>query len=99
MRWVRTRVLPDPAPARLRSGPSPYVTASRWGSLSPSSRESRSSAAVLSAMALDDSGQPGVGRRAERLLVRGRVGEGRLVRAALAELERQRGRVHPQLVD
>jgi hypothetical protein len=29
MRWVRTRVLPEPAPARISSGPSPWVTASR----------------------------------------------------------------------
>src|SRR5947209_1713855 len=42
IRWVSTRVLPDPAPARIKSGPPGYVTASRWGSLSPSSRASRS---------------------------------------------------------
>ena len=29
IRWVRTRVLPEPAPARMSSGPSPWVTASR----------------------------------------------------------------------
>src|SRR5919197_5405845 len=28
-----TRVLPDPAPARIKSGPSPWVTASRWASV------------------------------------------------------------------
>ena len=37
MRWVSTRVLPLPAPARISSGPSPWVTASRWGSFRPSS--------------------------------------------------------------
>ena len=31
MRWVRTRVLPEPAPASTSSGPSPCTTASRWG--------------------------------------------------------------------
>ena len=38
MRCVSTRVLPEPAPARISSGPSPCVTASRWGSLRPPSR-------------------------------------------------------------
>src|SRR3954468_24129681 len=40
MRCVSTRVLPDPAPARMSRGPSPCVTASRWGSFRPSSRAS-----------------------------------------------------------
>ena len=35
-RWVRTRVLPLPAPASTRSGPSPWSTASRCAGLSPS---------------------------------------------------------------
>ena len=30
MRWVRARVLPDPAPATIRTGPSVCRTASRW---------------------------------------------------------------------
>ncbi len=38
IRRVSTAVLPDPAPARISSGPEPCRTASRWGSLSPSSR-------------------------------------------------------------
>ena len=29
IRWVSTRVLPEPAPARISSGPSPCRTASR----------------------------------------------------------------------
>src|SRR5437588_6650116 len=37
MRWVRTRVLPDPAPAMIRSGPPGWVTASRWTGLRSSS--------------------------------------------------------------
>src|SRR6266545_6655990 len=37
MRWVRTRVLPDPAPATTSRGPSPWATASRCTGLSPSS--------------------------------------------------------------
>ena len=40
MRWVRTRVLPEPAPATMSSGPPVWVTASRWTGLSPSSRAS-----------------------------------------------------------
>ena len=40
MRWailaVMTRVLPEPAPARMRSGPSVCSTASRWAGLSES---------------------------------------------------------------
>src|SRR5919204_2513817 len=35
-RCTMTRVLPLPAPARTRSGPSPCSTASRWASLRPS---------------------------------------------------------------
>ena len=38
MRWVSTRVLPEPAPATTRSGPSSWATASRWTGFSPSSR-------------------------------------------------------------
>src|SRR5215213_3030833 len=37
MRWVRTRVLPDPAPATTSSGPSPWVTASACSGLRPAS--------------------------------------------------------------
>src|SRR4051794_18967017 len=40
MRWVSTRVLPEPAPARISSGPSPWTTASRWGGFSPASSSS-----------------------------------------------------------
>ena len=35
MRCVRTRVLPEPAPARISSGEPACVTASRWRSLRP----------------------------------------------------------------
>ena len=38
IRCVITRVLPDPAPARMSIGPSPCMTASRWGGLRPSRR-------------------------------------------------------------
>ena len=34
-RCVRTRVLPEPAPATTRSGPSTWRTASRWAGLRP----------------------------------------------------------------
>jgi hypothetical protein len=37
MRWVSTRVLPDPAPATISSGVPACTTASRWRGLSPSS--------------------------------------------------------------
>src|ERR1700680_5231430 len=40
MRAVSTRVLPLPAPAKIRSGPSPCVTASCWGGLRPARRAS-----------------------------------------------------------
>ena len=36
MRRVMTRVFPDPAAARMRSGPSVQRTALRWGSVRPS---------------------------------------------------------------
>src|SRR3954447_15410281 len=38
MRWVRTRVLPEPAPAMTRRGPSSCTTASRCTGLRPSRR-------------------------------------------------------------
>ena len=40
-RWVTTRVLPLPGPARISSGPSRCATASRWASVRPSSRWSK----------------------------------------------------------
>src|SRR5687768_18081932 len=39
MRWVMTRVLPLPAPARMRVGPSVASTASRCCAFSPASNE------------------------------------------------------------
>ena len=36
MRWVMTRVLPLPGPARISSGPPGCETASRWGSFKAS---------------------------------------------------------------
>ena len=42
MRWVSTRVLPDPAPATTSSGPSTWVTASSWTGLRPSVGSGRS---------------------------------------------------------
>src|ERR1700737_3886459 len=35
MRWVRTRVFPEPAPARMSSGPSPWRTPPGWGGVGP----------------------------------------------------------------
>ena len=37
IRWVSTRVLPEPAPATISSGPSVCSTASRCGGFRPSS--------------------------------------------------------------
>ena len=63
MRWVRTRVLPEPAPATISSGPSPWTTASRWAGLSPDSRGDGSwTAAVTGAAAVPERD----GRRARR---------------------------------
>src|SRR4051794_268390 len=42
MRWVSTRVLPEPAPATTRSGPPRWVTASRWAGLRPETSSSAS---------------------------------------------------------
>src|SRR4051794_13360743 len=47
MRWVRTRVLPDPAPATINKGPSRWVTASRWTGFSPASRSSSNPSSML----------------------------------------------------
>src|SRR5919109_2708270 len=44
-RWVRTRVLPDPAPATIRVGPSVDSTASRWASFNPASRSGEAASA------------------------------------------------------
>src|SRR5438309_1849298 len=35
MRWVSTRVLPEPAPATTSNGPPGWTTASAWSGLSP----------------------------------------------------------------
>ena len=43
IRLAMTLVLPDPAPARIRRGPSPWVTASIWGGLSWVARNCRMS--------------------------------------------------------
>src|SRR6202011_1826894 len=45
MRWVSTRVLPLPAPAKINSGPSSAVTAARCGGFSPARRSIARSAA------------------------------------------------------
>ena len=42
MRWVSTRVLPEPAPATISSGPPSCMTAARCWGLRPSSRASAS---------------------------------------------------------
>jgi hypothetical protein len=39
MRWVSTRVFPEPAPATISSGVPACVTAWRWRGLSPSSSD------------------------------------------------------------
>src|SRR4051795_8567026 len=44
IRWVKTRVLPEPAPASTSSGPSGCVTASRCGGFNPASRSSTAAA-------------------------------------------------------
>jgi hypothetical protein len=47
MRRVMTVVLPDPAPARISSGPSPWVTANRWGGFRLASNSSLESPACI----------------------------------------------------
>src|SRR3954451_3670945 len=47
MRCVSTRVLPEPAPARMSSGPSPCRTASRCGGFRPSRRASMAASAGM----------------------------------------------------
>src|SRR4051794_41148104 len=46
IRCVSTRVLPEPAPARISSGPPGWSTASRWGSFRPSRNDSGAVAAL-----------------------------------------------------
>ncbi len=59
IRCVSTRVLPVPAPARMSSGPSPCVTASRWGGLRPASRSAIRSDEAVSGIHLEH--RPGAG--------------------------------------
>src|SRR5688572_16419880 len=49
-RRVMTRVLPEPAPARTRSGPSPCCTASRWAGFSPASSASVTTTGALASL-------------------------------------------------
>src|SRR3954449_4630274 len=62
MRRVSTAVLPEPAPARIRSGPSPCTTASRWGSFRPSRRASGAAIDIRS----EDRAMPGLLDEARR---------------------------------
>src|SRR5829696_1681342 len=101
IRRVRTAVLPDPAPARMRSGPSPWRTASRWGSLRPSSRASAEASAGAGTAVLTPSrieprsarsrGRGGLGRRRLRGRAAGRaVGYREQAPLARYALERMR---------
>src|SRR4051794_23889569 len=47
MRCVSTRVLPEPAPARISSGPAPCVTASRCSGFRPSRRASAAACGIV----------------------------------------------------
>src|SRR5205085_5336504 len=55
-RWVRTRVLPDPAPATTSIGPSVCTTASRCWGLSASSLELVAAPAALTSPWRDEDG-------------------------------------------
>ena len=47
MRWAMTRVLPDPAPARISTAPSACSTASRCSGLSPEVKSIRATAGAI----------------------------------------------------
>src|SRR4051794_4046976 len=47
MRCVSTRVLPEPAPARMSSGPAAWVTASRCSGFRPSRRASAAACGIV----------------------------------------------------
>jgi hypothetical protein len=72
IRCVSTRVLPDPAPARISSGPVLAVTASRWGGLSPASSASTRSEVSCEAtrVTLPRAAVAVVRRRGRRVLAR-----------------------------
>ena len=59
-RCVRTRVLPDPAPATTRSGPSTWSTASRWAGLRPARSSSCGVTVTAPMLAAASGGQPAV---------------------------------------
>src|SRR5579859_930536 len=46
-RWTMTRVLPDPGPARINSGPATVATASRWCGFNPAKNRSARSVVVV----------------------------------------------------
>ncbi len=75
MRWVRTRVLPEPAPATTSRAPSPLATASAWSGLSPASRSRPEVAAPLDIVSLtlplgcDELGDPAAVRAPPAILL------------------------------
>src|SRR5688500_2421900 len=63
MRWVRTRVLPEPAPATISRGPASCTTASRWTGLRPSSMGASGYLPVLMEESPTDVGDSSIRRR------------------------------------
>ena len=56
MRWVITRVFPEPAPARINSGPSTHWVASAWAGFKPSSRTSTEAGSTEPEKTSDEAG-------------------------------------------
>src|SRR4051794_10192046 len=92
MRCVSTRVLPEPAPATTRIGPSGATTASRWRSFSPSRSASAEFTGVTGRVSVatgpprSDALSDGRGARSDRL---GEPGGGLLQDALLTRLQHQ----------
>src|SRR5262245_21578958 len=84
IRCVSRRVLPEPAPATTRTGPSGAVTASRWTGLSPSSNpDSGRSVAVTLVIRTDRTGvRPRVGWSGSRFRRDPQLGRRRVLEAA-----------------
>src|SRR6266567_2831830 len=88
-RWTMTRVLPEPGPARMSSGPSTCETAVRWCGLRPSSRCSARAVEFFPGASIDPALEETSVTRAS--LSHGPLGQGRIGRATVVRFLRKVG--------
>src|SRR5690349_9585388 len=104
MRWTITRVLPEPGPARMSSGPSTVETASRWFAFRPARKRSVAAVSVvaiarsLESRAIDRSGTRDSDRAPEEAeFVALGVGQNEPRLLALADVDVARAQVEQAL--